>query len=65
MKRLMTSILAAALTAALFAAPVSGIYSGIEVEDCINPSSFYTGITLVQGTLAEVPPYGADYCYAR
>ena len=42
-----------------------GLYSGIRVSSCVNPSSFFTSVTLKQGSLAEVPPYGLNYCYAR
>ncbi len=45
--------------------PVDGGSLTINVSSCINPSSFFTTITLQQGALADVPPYGENYCYAR
>lgn len=41
-----------------------GKYSGISVSDCLNPAAFFPYITLIQGSTAEVPPYGEDYNYA-
>lgn len=45
--------------------PLSESNLTVYARHCINPSSFFTSITLLQGSLADVPPYGADYCYAR